>query len=77
MISMIVPTDFHTLAENLVYFNELVDQVINRNPTNVLASTNNECIFRTIIDRAYYSAFLEARLWSKGLTFLMEELIQK
>jgi uncharacterized protein (UPF0332 family) len=59
---MIYPNEFHELGEKLLEnYSNLCDA--GENPESL-----EESVFRTVIDRAYYSAFLEAREWLQANT---------
>jgi len=64
MIVMIEPNNFHELALNLLIFDHMCE---NAEPGQPISKTNNESIFRTTIDRAYYAAFLTTRIWLKNI----------
>jgi len=51
-----IPEDFHTMAKDM--YND--PQCVTSFTSN---SSDEECFYRTLIDRAYYSAFLKSKEW--------------
>lgn len=51
-----IPEDFRTMAKDLILQKTIVNACVNN-------TTDDECLYRTVIDRAYYAAFLQARTW--------------
>ena len=51
-----IPEDFQTMAHDMIQ----QQSIVNACTTN---ATDDECLYRTVIDRAYYAAFLQARTW--------------
>lgn len=51
-----IPEDFHIMAKDMYDDHDCVTDFT----TN---STDEECFYRTLIDRAYYAAFLKSKEW--------------